>query len=344
MKSYFPTVLGNKNTRERIGKAALSGTLPHALLITGPQGSGKSKLATEISAALNCENKENDTLPLPCGECSCCKRIYDGNFPDIKSLSRSKDRATIGVDAIKDFREDMFLSSTESQYKIYIIDDAERMTTEAQNALLKVLEEPPESVVILLLAKEADKILTTIKSRAQQICPERFSREELISHLRALSSEAERLFISDRKKLDEIVMSSGGVIGAALGLLSSDKADESIVMRREIDEVVRCIAEKHTYLEIHAALSKLPSKRAELLDSLELVISATRDIIAAKSADGCATVFYPSADEALAASPTSNVKRLISVYGEIMKAHERISKNAGVANVIAALSAKLKFI
>ena len=136
MRRYFPALLGNEKTKSRIGAAIDGGTLPHALLIGGAFGSGKTTLAIEIAAALNCEKKGDGASSLPCGECGCCKRIRELNFPDLKVLSKPKDRATLGVDAIKDFREDMFLSSTESDYKIYVIDDAETMTTEAQNALL----------------------------------------------------------------------------------------------------------------------------------------------------------------------------------------------------------------
>lgn len=140
VKNYFPRLIGNEETKNRIGKAIESGRLPHAFLIGGPSGSGKSTLAIEIAAAMNCKG-EGDSLP--CARCESCRRIYEGIYPDVKILSKAKDRATLGVEAIKDFREDMFLSSTESEHKIYIIDDAECMTPEAQNALLKVLEEPP---------------------------------------------------------------------------------------------------------------------------------------------------------------------------------------------------------
>ena len=344
MKSCFPGVLGNKKTRERIGSAILAGTLPHALLVIGPDGSGKSTLAREIAAALNCERRESDGVPLPCGECNCCKRIYASNFPDVKTLSRPKDRATIGVEAIKDFREDMLLSSTESEYKIYVIDDAECMTTEAQNALLKVLEEPPSRVIIIMLSREGDKILTTIKSRAQQIYTERFAKEELREHLMKLSPDARLLSVTDPKRLDDVIMSADGRLGRAITLTDSRLAEENEAQRKEVCEIIRCITDKHGYAEIQTALSHLSSKRGELMEGLEMLIGALRDIIAAKSYDACTTVFYSSAAEALAVCPTVSVKRLMAVYDELMAAPERISKNAGISNVIATLGARLKFI
>jgi DNA polymerase-3 subunit gamma/tau len=91
-------------------------------LIVGPSGSGKSTLAREIAMAINCEKRNEGAYPMPCGFCNTCRRIREGNFTDIKYLEKPKDRATIGVEAVKDFREDMFLSATESERKIYIID------------------------------------------------------------------------------------------------------------------------------------------------------------------------------------------------------------------------------
>ena len=165
MRTFFPSIFGNSFHKNRIATAILEGRLPHALLIDGPGGSGKRLFALEIASALNCECANDDTRPLPCGRCNSCRRIKEGSFTDVKVLSRSDQKATIGVKEIKDFRADMYLSATESKYKIYIIDEAEKMTTEAQNALLIILEEPPKNVVILLLASGTDSILTTIKSR-----------------------------------------------------------------------------------------------------------------------------------------------------------------------------------
>ena len=180
MRIYFPRLIGNGETKERLGRAIESGTLPHAFLIGGPSGSGKSTLAIEIAAALNC-------------------------FPDVKVLAKKKDKATLGVEAVKDFREDMFLSSTESENKIYIIDDAESMTPEAQNSLLKVLEEPPKSVNIILLAKECDRILTTIKSRTQYIPMSRFDEGELAEQL--LKDSAEQGYLPAKEALKAIEQS-----------------------------------------------------------------------------------------------------------------------------------------
>ena len=121
VREYFPNLLGNEDTKSRIGVAIEGNTLAHAFLISGPTGSGKSTLATEIAAAVNCENSADKSTPLPCTRCASCRRIYEGNFPDLKFLSKKREKATLGVEEVKDFREDMFLSSTEAEKKIYVM-------------------------------------------------------------------------------------------------------------------------------------------------------------------------------------------------------------------------------
>ncbi len=341
MKGYFPGLFGNEETKERIGRAIDSGRLPHAFLIGGPSGSGKSTLATEIAAALNCLSGDG-SLTLPCGKCNNCRRIYQGNFPDLKILEKKKDRATIGVDAVKDFREDMFLSSTESEYKIYIIDNAECMTPEAQNALLKVLEEPPKSVIILLLATECDRILTTIKSRAQYIAMARFDEKTLESILISQSDEARSMSVTDKERFKAVIMSADGRLGVAKGLLGRKSSEENLEEFGEIARIVSVITQRSSYTDIRAAISLLPTKRAELSAALEKIMNALRDLTVIQYSPNARTVFFPDAEAAKRLCGSPSAKRLTAVYDIIGDAHELCVKNANVANLIATLSSKIK--
>ena len=342
MRSYFSRLLGNEETAARIGKAIESGKIPHAFLIGGPSGSGKSTLATEIAAAMNCQRKHNATSPLPCGECINCKRIYDGNYPDVKILAKKKDKATLGVEPVKDFREDMFLSSTESEYKIYIIDDAECMTPEAQNALLKVLEEPPKSVMILLLAKECDKILTTIKSRAQYIPMGRFDDEELAKIILSDSIEARSMKAADSSRFMGLIMSADGRLGLARNLLSKRQTEENEESRADIVKLIRAIGQKASYSDIYSAISTLPSKRTELMATLERLMSALRDLIVIRYSKNAKTVFFHSSDNATELCGKMSVKRLVSLYDSVNRAHELCSRNANISNLLASLCAEIK--
>ena len=344
MRRYFPELLGNEKTKERIGAAIENGTLPHALLIGGASGSGKSTLAVQIAAALNCENKENSSFSLPCGRCNCCKRISELNFPDFKILSKPRDRATLGVEAIKDFREDMFLSSTESDYKIYVIDDAETMTTEAQNALLKVLEEPPLGVLIMILTTEGDKILTTIKSRAQFIPMARFTDEELKKHLCEISQDARELLRESPERFNSVISVADGRLGEAMRLSGKRLSAECAEERGAILNIVRGFCSKRDYKELLDAISYLPTKRAELIPALERVISALRDLIAIKQSENVRLVFFTSREEAREVCGAATVKRLLDIYDCVCRAHLMCVRNANVSNLLASLAAKIRLI
>lgn len=335
-------LVGNEETKNRIGRAIESGTIPHAFLIGGPSGSGKSILATEIAAAMNCESKSDGRSPLPCGRCNSCKRIYDGNYPDVKLLAKKKDKATLGVDPVKEFREDMFLSSTESEHKIYIIDDAECMTPEAQNALLKVLEEPPKSVIILLLAKECDRILTTIKSRAQYVAMSRFDDAAIAEWLLAESAEARAMRATDKARFAGLIMSADGRLGLAKKLVAKKLLDESEEERAEVVELIRALSQKASYANIYSALSRFPTKRAELSLSLERVMSALRDLVVIKYDKSAKTVFFSNAEEAERLCGELSSKRLVALYDSISTSHELLSRNANIPNLISSLCSDLR--
>ncbi len=340
MKRYFPKLLGNDDVRARIGAAIERGRAPHAFLISGPRGSGKLTLATEIAAALNCERSESAVGSLPCGECDTCKKIYGGNYTDIKILEKPRDRATIGVDPVKDMRDDMFLSATEAKYKVYVIRDAETMTTEAQNSLLKVLEEPPRRVVILLLATECDKILTTIKSRVQFVSMARFSEEEITEYLTRISDTARSMAMTDKERLHGIVLSSDGVLGRAISLTDKKLAEENEEERRVVLDFMRALRAGASYANVYAAAQSFPTKRPELQRTIESVISAVRDLLTVKYSDNAKMIFYSSREEARELADAIGTKRLIKIYDALAEAHEYCSKNAGVTNLVTNLVAK----
>lgn len=340
MREYLPGVLGNEEIRQRLGAAIDGGYMPHAFLISGPEGSGKRTLALEIAAALNCENKAEGGA-LPCGRCNCCRRIKEMNFTDVKLVEKPRERATLGVEPIKLLREDMFLSATESDYKVYIIDDAETMTPEAQNALLKVLEEPPSSVVILLLSTEADKMLTTIRSRVQALAMSRFSAEELEKRLLRSSDEAREIYRSEPDRFKAIIMGADGRLGMAERLISKKSSE---ALKAERDDVIRLIGASRRgagYQAVHGAASALPQKRAELGNMLELTVCALRDLIAVKGAEGVRLIFFSSRKECADMAEEIGIRRLYEVFDAVTEAREYCARNANTANIIANLEAKI---
>lgn len=342
MRSYFPKLFGNGPHKNRIALSILEGRLPHALLIDGPAGSGKMTFATEIAAALNCECKDDLTRPFPCGRCNSCRRIHEGAFTDVKVLKRADTKATIGVSEIKEFRADMYLSATESGYKVYIIDEAEKMTTEAQNALLIILEEPPKNVVIMLLASGTDAILTTIKSRTQYIAMSRFSVSELAEHLDGESPEARSLAFRDREAYEALLVSADGRIGQAMRLVNPKDREENEQKREETLAVIRALGKKTPYSELYCAITSLPQKRVEFSAALETLISALGDLISAKKCEDFTPVFFTSPPSARDAANDIPTARLIKIYDIVMHTYRECAKNANVTLAATNMAAKIK--
>ena len=338
MRRYFTRLHGNDTVKKRLGAAILSESLNHALLIAGPDGSGKNTLATEIAAALNCEKKGDQVSPLPCGTCNTCRRIYEGNYTDIKRLRRDSSKATIGVEELRLFREDMFLSATESDYKIYIIEEADKMTPNAQNALLKVLEEPPNAVMIMLMCEESDKILTTIKSRAQLVTMQRFSPSEIADYVtdRGISSSL------DKKRLTEDIMSADGRIGRAIEILASSEEVEAD--RRLVENILLSLRTGAPYSELYTAVMALPQKRAELTEALENLTLALSDLVKCKFSKNATLTFFASREAANAIAEKISHKKLITVYDAVRDAIEDNSKNANISALLSCLGAKIKLI
>lgn len=332
MENFFSGLFGNEQSKRRLGSAIRGGTLAHAFLLSGPEGSGKMTLAKEISAALNCEMRADRSAPLPCHRCNTCRRILSDGFIDVKTLSKPKDKATIGVNEVRYFREDMFLSSTESDYKIYIINDAEKMTPNAQNALLKVLEEPPANVIIFLLSASDDAILTTIKSRTQYVSMQRFDEGELASY-----------FGSAANGRTELLMCADGCIGRAKELMGDGSA-AAISMRQTTERLIEAMKPGEPYSALYSAIKELPSKKDELAASLENLTVALRDLILLKFDKSAPCLFFTSRDRGIAIAGEMPSKRLIAIYDIVRDSLDDLSKNANVNAMITCLGARIKLI
>ena len=335
MRTIFKKLFGNDSAKSRIGSAIIADRLNHALIICGPDGSGKTTLALEISAALNCENKRSENHPLPCGVCNRCRRIYSGNFTDVTILEKEPSKATIGVDELRKIREEMYLSAIESSYKVYIIKDADKMTVNAQNALLKVFEEPPAGVIMMLLCEEIDKMLITIKSRAQRITMQRFSPEEMLSYI-----SKSRGSVSDPERLRDDIMSAEGRIGRAIEIIESPEAVEG--GRRITLDIIEAMLPGAPYSALLSAMSSLSQKRPELKEELEALVLALADLIKLKYSESAPLSFFSNREEALSLASKMATKKLSSIYDSVKEAIDENSKNANISALITNLGAKIK--
>ena len=164
----------NRNLYERIRAAADRGAVHHALLLTGPKGSGKGELARFIAAAMECQAPQGR----PCGVCPACRKVFDGIHPDVIAV-RDEERKLLSVDTVRQVCADAYIRPNEGVRKVYIIDPADTMNPVAQNALLKVLEDGPDYTAFLLLTAQPGLLLGTIRSRCEtlRLPPEEESKD-----------------------------------------------------------------------------------------------------------------------------------------------------------------------
>ena len=187
--------LDSQSVRDQLSALIASGRLPHAFLFSGPKGTGKTSAARILAKVVNCENNEKK-LAEPCNKCAQCKSITDGNNMDAIEMDAASNR---GIDDVRSLKEKIILSPSSARKKIYIIDEVHMLTTEAFNALLKTLEEPPDHVMFILATTDPHKLPETVKSRLTSVVFEKASETEIIRQL-------ERVMTGEKIKTDKKVL------------------------------------------------------------------------------------------------------------------------------------------
>ncbi len=212
----FKDLVGQEHISRTLSNAINTGRIGHAYLFSGPRGTGKTSTAKILAKALNCEH---GPTPEPCGKCRACQKINDGSSMDVFEIDAASNR---GIDEIRDLRETVKFAPVDGRYKVYIIDEVHMLTTEAFNALLKTLEEPPAHVVFILATTEAHKVPPTIQSRCQRYDFKRITVEEIRGRLETVTTEMGLKV--EPEALNMIAIQADGGLRDALSLLDQCSA------------------------------------------------------------------------------------------------------------------------
>ncbi|MFD2170765.1 DNA polymerase III subunit gamma/tau [Tumebacillus lipolyticus] len=179
----FRDIVGQEHVTRTLQNAIRQQRIAHAYLFNGPRGTGKTSAAKVLAKAINCEHGPREE---PCNECHACIGITKGTILDVMEIDAASNR---GVDEIRDLRDKVKFAPTEVRYKVYIVDEVHMLTTEAFNALLKTLEEPPSHVMFILATTEPHKLPATIISRCQRFDFRRILGRQIVDHLRHIAEE-----------------------------------------------------------------------------------------------------------------------------------------------------------
>jgi len=331
----MPQIAANDKLRRRICEDITKKKLSHAYIIEGAYGTGRKLLAKSIAKALACLNKDTDGFSLPCDSCESCRKISDNLSPDVIVVRRESDKMTIGVEAARFIKNDINILPNDIDYKIYIIEEADRMTPEAQNALLLTLEEPPSYAVILLICEKADSLLETVRSRAPILRTEPVSNDAMIDFLcnqapSKFSSEARRLQSGEPQNFAEIIAASSGGIGRAYELLDVEKREAILKERAQVRNFIETILKSPSNIDLIDALSAFSQKRDELEDFFDTVMIALRDLIILKKSETAQLCFYSDRDEALELSSLKSASFLLKFLALCEEASDSLKRNSNI--------------
>lgn len=263
----FDALVGQQPVKTALSNALSSGRIAHAYLFSGPRGTGKTSTARILAKALNCEQ---GPTPHPCGHCLNCERIAAGTSMDVFEIDAASNR---GIEEIKSLREQLAFAPVNGRYKIYIIDEVHMLTTEAFNALLKTLEEPPAHVIFILATTDPHRIPATIHSRCQRFDFRRVTVDEIAEHL-ALVAEKSGI-LAEAEALRLIAIQAEGGMRDALSLLDQCGVMSQQVTVQTVREVLGIVG-RESLRELVLGIGK--QQVPQVLEQLSFLLEQGKDV------------------------------------------------------------------
>ena len=257
----FDHFLGNVQLKQNLMRSLDKGHISHFYLISGPRGSGKHTLARTLAAAILCRREHK-----PCMQCSICRRCMDQAHPDFITVE-DPDHKRVPVDMVRRIREDMFILPNESDHKIYLF--PQELGIEGQNALLKVLEEPPSYGVFILLTENSDKILPTVRSRCRELKLQALPEAQLKA---ALAGEFPK---ADPADVESAILRSGGYLGQAKELLQ-----EGAALPREAQALLQAFAARDSLGLVQTLAPMEKQKRDGVSETLSTLLGLMESALA----------------------------------------------------------------
>ncbi len=298
----FASLLGNDRLKEQLHNAFAGGRASHFYLISGPEGAGKGRLAKLLAAAFLCEGTDR-----PCGRCPACRKVLAGVHPDVIWVT-DPEHKNVPVRQIRQVRDDLFIRPNEGSHKIYIL--PQPLGIEGQNALLKVLEEPPSYGVFLLLTDNPETVLPTVRSRCVELKLQQLTRQQLLPVLEKEFPQA------GNPAMEAAIRRSGGYLGHARQLLSAEEPPNP-----HTQAFVQALSTHNTLLltQTLALLERL--NREQLMGLLQQWVSLVEDALM------CRAGMLAASEESSRLAAARSAKELNDAIAVLRQATEYAQSN-----------------
>ncbi len=324
----FKDVVGHKDIINYIRSAVTENRVSHAYILNGERGAGKKMLASLFAMTLLCEKQG----PEPCNECHSCRQANSGNHPDIIRVTHEKPNSISVDDIRRQVNDDIQIKPYQGPWKIYIIAEADLMTVQAQNALLKTIEEPPAYAVIFLLTENAEALLPTITSRCVMLKLRNIKDTLIRKYL------MEQLHVPDYRA-DMCTAFAQGNMGRAIMLANSEHFNE---IREEAVQLLKYINEMDIS-EISKAVKRITAYKLEITDYLDIIMIWYRDVLlykATKEVDK--VVFRDQIDAIRERAKKSSYEGIELILESLEKAKTRLKANVNFDLVMELLFLTIK--
>lgn len=311
--SSFKDVIGHKDIIDYVQNAVNANKVSHAYILNGERGSGKKLLANLFARTLLCENSNTE----PCNQCTSCKQAENDNHPDIIRVTHEKPNS-ISIDEIRtQVNNDMMIKPYSSEYKVYIIPDADKMTEQAQNAILKTIEEPPAYAVLILLTENADSLLATIQSRCVML------------KLRNVRDALVKAYLMQQMQVPEYQAQvcaafAQGNIGKAIMLATSEHFNE---IKDEATQLLKRVNDMDIS-EITTSVKRISNYKIDIIDYFDVISIWYRDVLIYKATKNIErVVFQDQMDYIEERAMKSSYEGIEIILTAIEKAKSRLRAN-----------------
>ena len=322
----FDRFAGNTRVKQQLNALEGAGRMPHAFLLEGESGCGKRTLARLIAGWALCAGEGEH----PCGDCPNCRKAASGGHPDLFIASGESGSRSLHVDAIRSIRADAYILPNEAPRKVYLLFEADGMTEQAQNALLKVLEEPPEQALFVLTCRSASSLLSTIRSRTQIFRLEPLGEDEAAALLLQRRPE------TGEERARALAHTYGGNLGRMLASREDTAAGAAL---ERAAEIARALTDSREWalLESTGKLLKDKTQLGPVLGMLELIL---RDALIRSS--GGATCLSGREAEAVRLSEAFAREKLFRLLSAAQEQRKYIDQNVNRNLLVTCLCAQLR--